>query len=129
MPGLDGTGPWGEGPMTGGARGYCNPGYAANGPAYGRGYGFGRGRGFRRGFGPGFGWGRGYGRGFGWRQAYPPVGGWYGPEPYGPGYGGPYGMNREDELGMLKEQAEMIKADLDAINKRMGELESESSQS
>jgi hypothetical protein len=25
MPGLDGTGPRGEGPMTGGARGYCAP--------------------------------------------------------------------------------------------------------
>lgn len=25
MPGLDGTGPAGRGPMTGGARGWCNP--------------------------------------------------------------------------------------------------------
>ncbi len=25
MPGLDGTGPMGMGPMTGGARGWCNP--------------------------------------------------------------------------------------------------------
>ncbi len=25
MPGFDGTGPSGMGPMTGGARGYCNP--------------------------------------------------------------------------------------------------------
>ena len=37
-------------------------------------------------------------------------------------------MSREDEIGMLREQADMIKADLDAINKRMEELESESSQ-
>jgi hypothetical protein len=25
MPGMDGTGPWGMGPMTGGGRGRCNP--------------------------------------------------------------------------------------------------------
>ena len=31
MPGLDGTGPMGMGPMTGGARGWCNP----YGPMYG----------------------------------------------------------------------------------------------
>lgn len=38
-------------------------------------------------------------------------------------------MSREDEINMLKEQAAMAKADLDAISKRMEELESESSQS
>ena len=55
MPFGDGTGPLGQGPMTGRGLGYCG-GYAA--PA--RVYGFGRGMG--RGFGKGF--GRGYG--FGW---------------------------------------------------------------
>ncbi|HDP69304.1 MAG TPA: hypothetical protein ENN38_00620 [Actinobacteria bacterium] len=37
MPGFDGTGPRGEGPMTGGARGYCSlpyEDYAALGVAY-----------------------------------------------------------------------------------------------
>ena len=38
-------------------------------------------------------------------------------------------MSREDEISMLKEQAAMVKADLDAISKRMEELESESPQS
>jgi hypothetical protein len=33
MPGLDGTGPMGMGPMTGGGRGWCNP----HGPMYGMG--------------------------------------------------------------------------------------------
>jgi len=33
MPGFDGTGPRGMGPMTGGGRGFCNP----YGPLYGRG--------------------------------------------------------------------------------------------
>jgi hypothetical protein len=28
MPGMDGTGPMGMGPMTGGGRGWCNPYYA-----------------------------------------------------------------------------------------------------
>jgi hypothetical protein len=82
MPGLDGTGPAGIGPMTGWGRGYCNPSLGAYGPApvfgpaywgpgYGRGFargpGFGRGRGFRRGFG----------RGPGWRGAFPAWGRWY----------------------------------------------------
>jgi len=107
MPGFDGTGPRGEGPMTGGARGYCNPGYTG----YGRGYGPRWGRGFRGGFG----WGR---------PPYPPAGSWY-----GPGYGAPYGTSREDELGMLKKRADMLKTDLDAIHKRIEELDSESSQS
>ncbi len=47
MPGFDGTGPLGQGPMTGGGFGFC-----------GRGYG----RGIRR--GRGFGMGRGFGRRF-----------------------------------------------------------------
>lgn len=82
MPGFDGTGPAGMGPMTGGARGWCNPynapyaGYgryrlpyaAPMGPTYA--YGLGRPRwGLGRGFwgrGRGLGWGRGPGRGRGW---------------------------------------------------------------
>ncbi len=41
MPGFDGTGPRGMGPMTGGGRGYCNPrGFRAGRAPYG-----GRGRG------------------------------------------------------------------------------------
>jgi hypothetical protein len=93
VPGLDGTGPAGMGPMTGGARGWCNPynpmhaGYgpyppAYPGAAYGQapmsprygGYGpvgsfrgsrprFGRGFGYRSFWGRGGGWGRGRGRG------------------------------------------------------------------
>lgn len=64
MPGGDGTGPMGMGPMTGRAAGFCAgfgmPGYVNSYPdwGYGRGRGFGRGRSPRfrgRGFGPGFG--------------------------------------------------------------------------
>ncbi|MGM0401561.1 MAG: DUF5320 domain-containing protein [Chloroflexota bacterium] len=32
MPGFDRTGPTGQGPMTGGARGLCNPSAATNRP-------------------------------------------------------------------------------------------------
>ena len=123
MPGLNGTGPMGAGPMTGGARGRCNP----SGTTY-AGSGFGRGRGFRGGVGPGFGQGRGYGRGFGWRGAYPPAGGLYGPAYNAPSYGGPYAMKPEDEANMLKGEADAIKSELDAINKRIEELQSQSSE-
>ena len=83
MPGFDGTGPAGMGPMTGGGRGVCNPYSApywpyaawqpgaqgpAYGPAFGWGPGFGRGR--RFGGGIGLGWGRGFGRGLGWRRGF-----------------------------------------------------------
>ncbi|MBU1006259.1 MAG: DUF5320 domain-containing protein [Candidatus Omnitrophica bacterium] len=63
MPGGDGRGPMGMGPMTGRAAGYCAgysmPGYMS--PAAGRGFGFGRGMGRGRGRGRGFGLGRSYG--------------------------------------------------------------------
>jgi hypothetical protein len=91
MPGFDGTGPMGAGPMTGGARGFCNPAAA--------GYG---------------GWSA---RSFG-----------YGPT-YGSPYVNPYGTRPEDELQVLREEAEAIKRDLEGINKRMQELESRSSPS
>jgi hypothetical protein len=62
MPGGDGTGPLGQGPMTGRGMGTCTP---ANVPAtgrrfsgFGRGFGCGRGRGFGRGMGRGFGFWR-----------------------------------------------------------------------
>ncbi|NLE65542.1 MAG: DUF5320 domain-containing protein [Elusimicrobia bacterium] len=49
MPGFDGTGPLGQGAMTGGARGRCAgavPG-TGMGRGFGRGLGMGRGRGWR----------------------------------------------------------------------------------
>lgn len=67
MPRGDRTGPWGAGPMTGRAAGYCAgypiPGYMNPRLGYGRGYG----RGWRRSFDRGC--GRGFGRGW---YAYPP---------------------------------------------------------
>ena len=112
MPGGDGRGPRGQGPMTGRAAGYCAsysiPG-SAN-PIYGRGQGYGRGMG--RGFGGGRGFGRG--RGFGAGQfGYP----YYGNpivEEYTP----------EQEADMLKQEAKAMQEEISSINARISELES-----
>jgi len=114
MPRGDGTGPNSMGPMTGRAAGYCagydRPGFAN--PISGGRYGLGRGlgRGFRGGFG------RGYGRGFGFYQSVPvnPVPAYYG------------APTKEQELEALKAQAVGLEQGLQDINKRIGELESES---
>jgi len=59
MPGFNGSGPVGAGPMTGGRRGLCNPANAEIETPFARSYGYGRGmgigRGFRGGYGPGMG--------------------------------------------------------------------------
>ena len=104
MPGFDGSGPMGGGPMTGGARGYCNPGAAGSGYRMGYGRGMAYGRGFRGSFGAGRGLRRGYGRMY---APYAPV--------YAPG--------SADELNDLKQQADSVKITLDAINSRIAELE------
>ena len=55
MPGGNGTGPSGEGPLTGRGLGSCGSGVSNAAPNnnQGRGRGFGRGLGFGRGFGRG----------------------------------------------------------------------------
>jgi len=130
MPGGDGTGPGGMGPMTGRAAGFCAgypvPGYMN--PVGGRGYG-GWGRGFRGG-------GFGRGRGFGWAGAgygMPAWGGGVSPYAYGGAvnpyaYGGaPFApaITPQQELDGLKGQAEYLEDSLDGIKKRIEELESQ----
>ncbi len=101
MPGGDRTGPWGYGPRTGRAMGYCSgydmPGYA--GP-YGCGGGgrFGRGRGM----------GRGLGRGWRFRTDYAP-----------PVIGAP---SKEDELSYLQDVQRSLEQGLDDVRKRLKEL-------
>jgi len=126
MPGGDGTGPMGMGPMTGRGAGYCAgysvPGYMNPTPGGGA---WGWGRGFGRGLGRG--WGRG-------RWAAPAA---YGAPAYGaPAYGAPaygaaaYGAQPfgwpqptpEQETETLKQQAEFLQSQLDAIQKRLDEL-------
>jgi len=119
MPGRDGTGPAGMGPMTGRAAGFCAgypvPGYAN--PVGGRGY-WGRGR------GRGGGRGRGFGRGFGWARAGAGSPAGSGVVPYFTP--GTTQVTPQQELEGLKQQAEYFKDELDEINKRIEQLEKES---
>jgi hypothetical protein len=131
MPGGDGTGPGGMGPMTGRAAGFCagnpTPGYANAMP--GRGFGFGRGRGF--GYGRGLGLGFRGGRAWGAYQGAPyaaPAYPYYGTavSPYSVPYGA--GPTSEQEAEMLKGQAERFEDALDGIKKRIAELEAKTEQ-
>ena len=127
MPGFDRTGPMGMGPMTGGGRGWCNPSVP-----YGRPY-------FSGGFGPWFGGGRGRGRSR--RHWYRATGlpGWMrfgqvGPLGYPGGYQWGYqpvspSYNKEQEMEFLKNQAAALKEELDAIDSRLRDLESEGQES
>jgi hypothetical protein len=122
MPGRDRTGPRGMGPMTGRGLGYC-AGAGASGyvnPAPGLGLGRGRGRSW---------WGSGRGRGGGgrgWRHWYYATGlpGWA-RMGYTPAWDyGPYQpMTEEQEIELLKNQAEALKRELDAIAQCLEELE------
>ena len=90
MPGLDGRGPWGEGPRTGRGLGLC-------------------GRALRRRFRERFGWGGGFergrgrwcrflwGRGFGWRRHLP----------------------EEDRKALLEEEARLLKERLREIEEEL----------
>jgi len=130
MPGGDGTGPGGMGPMTGRAAGYCAgyavPGYASGGGGLGL---WGRGRG-----------GRGGRRGRGRRNQFHATGltGWQRAAMGYPAFGGvgsaavPYpgpiapAMSGEQHLDALKGQAEYFEDALDGIRKRIDELEAKS---
>ena len=105
MPGFDGTGPRGMGSMTGGGRGFCSP--------WGRGAAF-------AGYGtpPRMGYGYPY---YGWAGASSPF---YGVPTSAPG-GTPFApqMTREQELGLLKSQAQAMRGQLEQIESRMRELE------
>ncbi|MBN2362799.1 DUF5320 domain-containing protein [candidate division WOR-3 bacterium] len=103
MPGGNGTGPWGAGPMTGRGMGFC-PGYSVPGfmnttAGFGKGRGFGTGR-----FG-----GRGFGRMFwGWQR-------------FGQ-FGSNFSSESVNEKDSLKQTAEALKSQLDQINKRLEEM-------
>lgn len=122
MPRGDGTGPMGQGPMTGRGTGYC-AGYSAPGymnPAWGGG--------FCR---PGI--GRGRGRGFAWRNWFYATGlpfrarvnqpeGWY-QAGAAPMY--PPTMSKEAEVEMLKSEAAELETTLTQIKERLAKLSEE----
>jgi len=109
MPSGDRTGPMGQGPMTGRTFGYCM-GYDT--PGYAKVFGGGMGRGFRFGRGMRRGMGFGRGRNFGWHQTgLPQTFPWT------------YEISKEDEIKMLKEQAETLIRTQKDIEKRLSELE------
>lgn len=116
MPRGDRTGPWGTGPMSGRGAGFCAgsgaPGDADPAPGRGFGIGFGRGRGF---------WGRGF-RGGGWCHRFCATGlpGWMRFGRFGPGYPHP---DPEQEKQGLRNRAEALESELEALKKRIRELE------
>jgi len=114
MPGMDGTGPMGMGPMTGGGRGLCNPLWAGY---WGAGNPWFRYRGYSP--WPAYGY-RPYpgGMGAAWGQPSP-VGPWYGST------GSGYGASPGQELEFLKNQAAMLQQQMDQILNRIGEIEKE----
>lgn len=116
MPAGDGTGPMGQGPMSGRGAGYCAgfqmPGYLN--PGAGGRFGYGRGWGRGRGRGPGWRWWRRYG---GWGQVAPldlwpyPAAAWPGSAP-----------TAQQETQALKAQAEQLESALADVRKRIEEL-------
>jgi len=110
MPGLDKTGPRGQGSRTGRGLGYCPPsGVAGQSPAGRSGYG----RGFRR-FGRGLGLGQGRGFGFwGW-----PFGGYPHDRPF---YNEP---TTKEEKEMLTEELKGLKEEIKEIEACLEELKS-----
>lgn len=120
MPRGDRTGPMGMGLRTGRGAGYCSgfgaPGFTNPMPGRGAGTGFGRNAGVC---------GRGFGGGRGWRNTFYATG--------VPGWGrfGGYGVvpaayqtaDPDVENQSLKRQAELLESELEAVKKRLAEVE------
>jgi len=112
MPRGDRTGPWGLGPRTGRAAGYCAgypvPGFMNPTPGFGRGYGRGYGREFGRG------WGRRWG---GYPHQYP----YAYPLPIIP-VGAPP-QSAEQELTAIEEYRKELRAEKADLDKEMNAVE------
>jgi hypothetical protein len=107
MPGGDGTGPVGMGPMTGRGAGYCagypTPGYMS--PVGGRGF-----------------WGRGRGGGWGRRNRFYATGLPFSARVTQSFFGAP---SAEQEREALRQQSQYLQESLDSINRRIEDLEKE----
>jgi hypothetical protein len=95
--------------MTGGRRGFCNPATTQGPGAFVGGYA--GGSVIRSGLGRGRGWRRGFGRGYRF---------------YSPAAGLDDSVNTAGELAALRDEADYLIASLDAINRRINELEKKS---
>lgn len=113
MPAGNRTGHIGQGPVTGRGLGYCT-GYET--PGFTKGLGARMGRAF--GLGSGFGMGRGMSRGGGVGRQFRGFA-----SEYYPPYHWMQEISKEDELEMLRTQAEDIKKTQSDIEKRIKELE------
>lgn len=100
MPGYNGTGPKGNGPMTGGGRGRCSA--TSLGTAANQSFGLG-----------GFGFGRGRRNGLGCRL-------WRGFRSGNTRFSGT--ISRSDELRSLESEAEILERSLKTINEKIGVL-------
>ena len=109
MPSGNHAGPMGQGPGTGRALGFCS-GYDT--PGYTKGFGMGMGRGFGRGMGMGR--GRGFGRGFNFGGFFP------GLRQFLPWQ---QSVSKDDEIRMLRSQAEVLSRTQADLEKRLRELE------
>lgn len=114
MPRGDSTGPMGMGPMTGRQAGYCAcynmPGFVNNAGRYGMGMGFGRGADLG-----------GRGGGFRRRSRFFATG-VPGRAQFG-SFVAPFQQtDPETEIQVLKNQAEYLQSEMDAIKKRLDEL-------
>ena len=103
MPGFDGTGPRGFGPMTGWGRGYCPEPAGYVRPRYGifRGYGAGGGRGWRNRY-----WATGVPRWAWWRKA-PRL---------------ESQLTAQEEMEALQEDANYLERELDRVRKDIDRL-------
>jgi len=115
MPGRNGTGPRGMGPMTGRGMGFCTvsetQGHINIGAGQGFGTGFGRGRGFG-----------GCGGGRGWRNMFNATGlpGWM---RFGSNTEQNYSYDPETEKQALRSHAGILQSQLDQIKKRLDAVE------
>ena len=122
MPRGDNTGPMGQGPMTGRAAGFCAgytvPGYVNTTISGRRGFGNAPGRAAGRHFGCFAGRGRGFGNGFGQGFGF----GGYAAGPQAAGTSGAE-LSPENEREVLKRHQEYLTNELEAINKRLTDLD------
>ena len=103
MPGFDGTGPGGRGPMTGWGRGYCSESTGYGRPEY-RTYG-------RSGGSRGRGWRNQY-----WLTGVPAWARWGSPVRFEPE------LTKQEQMKMLQEEAKNLESELDHVKKELEKL-------